>query len=130
MKKIKHITVACDHCEKRHRVLPKQVGRTAHCKRCGQPFELRPREAIADPGLRSRREEVDTEKEYFIPISLTSSPMVDSDYANDLRAQTRFIDFGKRPERRFTVLRNIVVFVIVFVVLAAVVYNAYWLLIR
>jgi DNA-directed RNA polymerase subunit RPC12/RpoP len=132
MKPSRHITVACPHCEKRHKVLPKQVGITANCKRCGERFEVKPKQALAEPDRPAsapRTADGKPAKEYFIPISLTSSPMIDNEYNRDSRAQTQFTNFQKHPDKGNSAWRSFIVFACVLLVLALASFLAYWFLI-
>lgn len=133
MKPIQYITVACAHCEKRHKVLPKMVGNVAACKRCGENFEVRPKEAVADPIRKSQFEPTqpsDQEREYYIPVSLTSSPMIDDEYNKESRAQTTFTTFQKLPDKAPSAYRNAIIFAAIFAALAVAAFLAYWFLIR
>lgn len=129
MKPVTYITVACPKCSKKHRVLPRFLGQQGLCSRCGGTFDLRPREAIAVAGgaedfqLSAPIEE----KEYFIPVSLTSNPMVDKEYERQSRAQTNFL---KQPDRGESWIRKILVFLLVLAVVSGLSLLAYWALLK
>lgn len=128
MEPIQYVTVPCPRCNKRHRVVPKILGRSTKCKRCRKKFELRPVEA--EPPHSGEAFDLSApsdEKEFYIPVSLTSNPMIDRKFDQELRAQTSFI---KKTERGSSKVQSGLLFLAIFFCISSIAFLAYWFLLR